>query len=84
MVKIRGDTVFYDRWRTEYKFRIKTDTLIRADTVLIKDSSIITKTITEKRSLSWWQKTLIWYGVIFIVLFIYALYKTFKKHLNSF
>jgi len=84
MIKIRGDTVFYDRWRTDYQFRIKTDTLIRADTVLITETATITKTVTEKQPLSWWQKTLMWSGVIFIMLIIYATYKTIRKRLNPY
>ena len=77
-----GDTVFYDRWRIEYKFKLKTDTLIKTDTVFIQKIATITKTVAEKKPLSWWQKTLMYGGVIFMLLVIYTIYKTIKKHLK--
>lgn len=49
IVKDKGDTVFVDRWHTEYKDRKQTDTLFieRTDSVQVP--------YPVERDLSWWE-----------------------------
>ena len=81
IIQMRGDTVFHDRWRTEYKFKLLADTFISTDTVFVQKTSNTIQTVVEKKPLRWWQKTLMWFGGIFIVLFIYMVYVKLLKNI---
>jgi hypothetical protein len=49
IVKDKGDTVFVDRWHTEYKDRRQTDTLF------IERTDSIQVPYPVERELSWWE-----------------------------
>ena len=68
---VKGDTVFNTKVVTKYVERLKTDTI----SVYVEKPIEIVKTeerLVEK-PLKWWQKTLMYTGVFFIVGFIFFL-----------
>lgn len=79
VVKEKGDTVFVERWHTEYrerasaeeKHRVKErhDTLRLVKTVTITRRLYFTKT-KEVNVLRWWQKALMWSGAVLWVVAI--------------
>lgn len=79
---IKGDTVITDRWHTQYRDRLRVDTVekIRTETIYQTRTDIQTR---EVNRLYWWQKTLMWIGGIGILgiigLIIFIIYKL-KKH----
>ena len=69
----QGDTVYVvkDRWKTEWRERLKTDTVYmsKADTVYIEKTTAKTKTLT------WFERWRVRIGtIIFIVLGLFASY----------
>lgn len=76
-VKVQHDSTFVDRWHTVYQkddtvymhdsiyvthWKIKTDTIYSSTEIPIPITT--TETVEVKKPLSWWQKTLMWMGVI--------------------
>lgn len=72
---ISGDTVFIYKEKTKYKYLTSTDTIIKVDSV----PKIITLKETrevEVNHIYWYQKILMWFGVIAMgIILIYLLYK---------
>lgn len=69
---VKGDTVYI--YKREYKTieRIKTDTVMRCDTISVVQTVEVEKKVNE---LYWWQKTLIWLGVIALGVIVLRLWK---------
>ena len=61
-VESRNDTVRVDRWHTKYVERQVHDTIYQARTDSIPVPYEVTKYIEKK--LGWWQKTLMWCGIL--------------------
>ncbi len=79
IIQTKGDTVFYDRWRTRYIDRIKADTLIKTDTTYISRIELVTK----EKSLSWWQKIQIkGFWILFVAFLLIAGYTILKWYLK--
>lgn len=78
---IKGDTVFKYKEKINTRFINKTDTITRVDTIKVpitttKKTSNVTTEIQEINKLYWWQKFLMWIGVISIfVIMGFAIYK---------
>lgn len=80
IVRDKGDTVFYDRWHTEYK-----DRLLRDTTYIYRTDSIQVPYPVEKK-LTWWQSIKqeiggIAIGGIIVMLFVilWLVYKKWKR-----
>lgn len=75
-VLIRDSVVMRDtlieRWHTVYKSRTARDTVVRARTDTVTKPVYVTNTVTktEKKPLAWWQKWLMWFGGVEIVIMI--------------
>ena len=66
-VKERGDTVFVNKFKTEYRYSTKFRYITKYDTVSVRDSIPYPVTITEVREtvtnkLTWFQQTLFYIG----------------------
>ena len=70
----RGDTVFqYDvKWRIKYKELIKTDTVIKIDSVQIQETKVSNR-------MNQFQNAFFWLGMIlFLVFIVYIIWKLRK------
>jgi hypothetical protein len=69
IIRTVGDTVFCDRWKIRYRDRIKVDTLIKTDTLIVVNEKIETKVEVKKEpsGFQWFQ---IWLGRVLSVIFI--------------
>ena len=83
ITKTQRDSTYIDRWRTEYikgdtvfvtnnqitvKYRTNTDTAYK---YIEKPVEVVVSQIKEvEKPLRWWQKTMIWLGVGFILVVI--------------
>ena len=75
-VSQKGDTVWVDRWHTKWVNHLEHDTtyVSKTDTVPVPYHL---ETIKEvEKPLSWWQKTLMWLGVVMIAVFIIWVWRT--------
>mgnify|MGYP004500005859 CR=1 FL=1 len=54
IVMVKGDTIFRDRWRVEYRDRLRRDTIVRSDSIPLP--------YPVERKLSKWEQTKINYG----------------------
>lgn len=60
---IKGDTCYIYKEHTKYQYLIRKDTVLKTDTI----PKIVTTTIEKKVEVNhiyWWQKLLMWLGVI--------------------
>lgn len=65
---VKGDTIYiYKRLYKEIE-RIKTDTILRCDTIPIVQTIEVEKRVNE---LYWWQKALMWLGIISLAIFLW-------------
>lgn len=70
-----NDTVFIYKEHTNFKYSNRIDTILKIDTIPQVINHNITKEV-EVNKLNWWQKTMIWVGVILsILLILYIIYK---------
>lgn len=76
IVRTSGDTIFVERFHTDFKdrFLTKIDTLYKyQERIDYKD--VVREKLVDK-PLSWWQKVLIWTGAISLILILlFLLYK---------
>lgn len=76
---VKGDTCYIYKEHTKYQYLIRRDTLIRTDTI----PKIVNTTIEKKVEVNhiyWWQKILMWLGVIAIIACsLFITYKMKKK-----
>lgn len=75
---MKGDTVFIYKEHTKYKYLNLTDTVVRTDTI---PKIVKVETIKEVKVnyIKWYQKALMWVGVIFSLLTVgYVIYKIKK------
>lgn len=78
-IKEKGDTVYVERWHTEFrersvndnslKIEIQTDTVIKIQTVEV-DRIVENEVIKEVNKLKWWQDILIAAGICFFIILI--------------
>lgn len=78
IVKQKGDTLFIDRYHNIFsdKIKIRVDTFYKDKIKYINKSEKSIEYIEKK--LKWWQKFLIWSGIISILIFFYYIYKKIK------
>ena len=68
IVREAGDTVLIERWHTKYRDRWHHDSIYISKT----DSVPVPYPVTEyvEKPLKWWQKGLIWFGIIVMMIAI--------------
>ena len=73
----RGDTVRIERWHTQWRDRLRVDTVYRAthDTI----PAPYPETEYVEKELSWWQRVRLWLGnVVLLALFGVAIYYGYR------
>lgn len=70
-IREKGDTVYRDRWRVEYRERVL------RDTAYIERNDTITNVVEVERELTWWERTRMAAGDVallgLVVLLIYLI-----------
>lgn len=78
-IEKRGDTMYVDRVSYVDRNRGRVDTIIRyRDRDVIKEIPKEVEKIKEVNKLHWWQKTLMWIGVVAILFIIFVIYRICK------
>ena len=71
----KGDTLLITKYLTKYKYISKVDTVLKVDTIPKVVSTTIEKKV-EVNHIYWYQKLLMWFGVIAMgIILIYLFYK---------
>lgn len=85
-VAVKGDTIVKERYNTIYRIKTAHDTIMKAvDKIKIVEKPVtITKTVTQTTTkevnvLKWWQKSLMWCGVLALAFGLGALAKKLKN-----
>ena len=77
LIREKGDTVYRDRWRVEYRERVL------RDTAYIERNDTITNVVEVEKALSWWERTRMAAGDVallgLVVLLIYLILRHGKK-----
>ena len=78
---VRTDTVFrtVERWHTQYRDRWRHDTIYQARHDTIPQPYPVTEYV--EKPLGWWQKVLIWIGIIAMMVVIVIVVLKLKKFL---
>ena len=81
---IKGDTVYVSKNKETNRLVNKTDTIIKTDTIKVpvEITKIVTKTevqVKETNKLYWWQKSLMYLGLIILISGIVILIIKIKK-----
>lgn len=77
MVSEKGDTIRIEKWHTKYIEKQVHDTLYQATHDTIPQPFPLIKMV--EKPLGWWQKTLIWIGIIALMgIIIFAVWKLKK------
>ena len=84
---IKGDTVYISKNKETNRLINKSDTIVRTDTIKvpIQTTKTITKTVTqikEVNKLYWWQKGLMYLGLVILIYGIVILIIKIKKLLK--
>lgn len=77
---IKGDTCYIYKEHTKYQYLIRRDTVLKTDTI----PKIVTTTIEKKVEVNhiyWWQKLLMWLGVISVILS--SIFITYKMKIKK-
>lgn len=77
---IKGDTCYIYKEHTKYQYLIRRDTVLKTDTI----PKIVTTTIEKKVEVNhiyWWQKLLMWLGVIATV--FSSVFITYKMEIKK-
>lgn len=64
-VLLKGDTIYFDRWHTEYVYRLKTDTVSVVKEIPIEVTTTEIKEVDKP--LNWLEKTMIGLGVCMLI-----------------
>ena len=78
---VRTDTVFrtVERWHTQYRDRWRHDTIYQARHDTIPQPYPVTEYV--EKPLGWWQKCLIWIGIIALMVMIVIVVWKLKRFL---
>ena len=82
----KGDTVYVNRFKTFYmdRWQLKADSIYIYKTAYIDRKQTITKTIAIERKLSNWQKFIMWFGKISLLLISIAIAYYSIKYFSRF
>lgn len=64
-VMLKGDTIFFDRWHTQYVYKLKTDTVSVVKEIPVEVTTTEIKEV--EKPLNWLEKTMIGLGVCMIL-----------------
>ena len=67
-VKEKGDTVWVERWHTQWRERTKTDTVYKSRVDSVPAPYPVDKRVEVEKQLTWWQTLQIWLGRIVLAL----------------
>jgi hypothetical protein len=77
LIREKGDTVYRDRWRVEYRERVL------RDTACIARNDTITNVVEVEKALTWWERTRMAVGDVallgLVVLLIYLILRYGRK-----
>jgi hypothetical protein len=77
-IREKGDTVYRDRWRVEYRERVL------RDTAYIERNDTITNVVEVERALSWWESVKMETGgVTLLVLGVVAAWRVLKLRIKN-
>lgn len=82
---MRNDTVFLTKYKDQVKYLYRTDTIHHTSTDSINvyiEKPVpyeVEKIVYVDKPLKWWQKTLMWMGVLVLILIGYLIYRVAKK-----
>lgn len=74
----KGDTLYITKWYTQYKYKVRTDTLIRTDTIP-KIVKVTEEKKVEVNHIYWYQNILMWVGGISLLLCVMCITYKLKK-----
>lgn len=80
---IKGDTVIQYKEKINTRYLNKTDTIIRIDTIKVpvKVTNTINKTVVEEvNKLNWFQKTMVFMGIVYSLILILIIIYKIKQH----
>jgi hypothetical protein len=79
---IRGDTVFIEKYKTTYKYkdRIKTDTVVRVDSIQVP---VHIETVKEVNKIKGYQHFFMYSGVAFFLLIAYIIFRYIRRTLGK-
>lgn len=80
-VSQKGDTVFYTKFQTKYKYKYLRDSVFINDTVTVK---VPIPTVVKTNELSWFQKSLMYSGVLAILFLLLYIFFKFRKTAKKF
>ena len=63
-VKEKGDTVLIEKWHTQWRDRLRVDTLYKATHDTIPQPYPVTEYV--EKELSWWQQLRLWLGNVLL------------------
>lgn len=75
-VKVGADTVWKERYKTIYRDKVKIDTVVKIDSVMV--DTLVTETV-ETNVLRWWQKWLIYAGIGMVAIILWNIVKLIRK-----
>ena len=78
---IKGDTVFLYKYRDVFKYKYKTDTVVKVDSIQVPVRTTITKEV-EVNKIKGYQYFLMYSGLAFILCLLFVAYKLIKKFIN--
>lgn len=81
VIREKGDTVFFCKWRIEYRDRWRD----RTDTLIVRDSIAKETPVMVYKTMSGWQTFQLWCGRILLIIVLGGLlFKAFKRYLKPF
>ena len=73
---LKGDTVFKYKWKYKYRDRFVRDTVLNNDTIRVPYP---VEKIVIVNELHWWQESLMWAGVVAIIILLVMPWSQSKK-----
>jgi hypothetical protein len=78
LIREKGDTVYRDRWRVEYRERVL------RDTAYIERNDTIANVVEVEKALTWWERTRMAAGdVALLVLGVVAAWRVLKLRIKN-
>ena len=79
---IKGDTVFLYKYRDIYKYKYRTDTVVKVDSIQVPVRITTTKEV-EVNKIKGYQYFLMYSGIAFILILLFGAYKLIKKFIKK-
>lgn len=79
---IKGDTVFLYKYRDIYKYKYRTDTVVKVDSIQVPVRITTTKEV-EVNKIKGYQYFLMYSGIAFILILLFRAYKLIKKFIKK-